>query len=566
MAIKGQDKQTAAKTQTIITTPSDSTITAFKTGTGAPDVTTLGIGAFATLYSELDQAWEFHGLSGDPVVETNDEAPAFTDADKVDDAGGGGSGDLLFGGGPDTAADDDGTLIVAPPVQLDVIYGGNGDDYIEGTSDDEEIHGLRGHDIILGKNGRDTIFGGSGVDFLYGGRGGDKIYGGRDIDYLDGGRGADNLFGGSGNDELHGRGGKDRLDGGTGNDLLYGEGDDDYLTGGIGDDELFGGDGEDHLVGVAGNDKLYGGADDDLLTSFEGGYFVDLYDGGSGIDTVDFSGAFNPVTIALWQGGPQFTGQGFDTFVSIENVIGSSLADHLAGSSGDNRLEGRGGADTLDGGPGNDYLAGGADDDLLRGGTGNDVYNGGSGVDTASFAGAGNGVVVNLGSTDPQNTGEGIDSFISVENVIGSTLGDFIYGSAGNNDLRGNEGDDWIWGDEGNDDLYGNDGNDVLTGGAGNDYLHGGDGSGNSNGDGADAFVFSAQADFGNDTIRDFEDGIDKIFVEAGAGIADFSDLIIESGSSSHAVASFANGAFGGTVTVRYLDAAQLTADDFVFF
>ena len=121
----------------------------------------------------------------------------------------------------------------------------------------------------------------------------------------------------------------------------------------------------------------------------------------------------------LWDTNPQFAVRGMDTFIDIENVVGSRFDDRIAGTVGDNRLEGGGGADTIDGGSGNDYLDGGADNDRLSGGTGNDAFVGGSGFDTASFSGAANGVVVNLSSASPQNTGEGIDSFSSIEGCRG---------------------------------------------------------------------------------------------------------------------------------------------------
>jgi len=85
-----------------------------------------------------------------------------------------------------------------------------------------------------------------------------------------------------------------------------------------------------------------------------------------------------------------------DTLVSIENVIGTALADTLTGDANDNMLAGGAGADVLNGGDGKDTLTGGLGADILNGGNGNDVIiqdidasadtlNGGDGDDTVVY-------------------------------------------------------------------------------------------------------------------------------------------------------------------------------------
>ena len=64
-------------------------------------------------------------------------------------------------------------------------------------------------------------------------------------DDLFGGEGDDTLDGGSDNDDLFGGAEDDTLIGGPGNDDLEGEDGDDVLEGGIGNDDLIGGFGED---------------------------------------------------------------------------------------------------------------------------------------------------------------------------------------------------------------------------------------------------------------------------------------------------------------------------------
>jgi len=128
------------------------------------------------------------------------------------------------------------------------------------------------------------------------------------------------------------------------------------LTGGAGDDRLLGFGGKDTLLGGSGDDVLVGGGDNDSL------------DGGTGIDTASYSNATVGVTVSLAVTGPQATGQGSDTLVSIENLSGSAYGDTLTGNAGANDLRGHQGDDTLAGGDGNDTLTGGDDNDRLDGG------------------------------------------------------------------------------------------------------------------------------------------------------------------------------------------------------
>ena len=136
-------------------------------------------------------------------------------------------------------------------------------------------------------------------------------------------------------------------------------------------------------------------------------------------------------------------GAGFDTLVSIENLIGSKFNDTLTGNGGTNVLNGAAGNDTLHGGLG---LAA-------------DVLNGGVGIDTASYNGTGP-VTVNLNLAGQNTVGAGFDTLVSIENLIGSSFSDTLIGNAGINVLNG---------DGGADVLTGGGGRDTLLGGLGND-------------------------------------------------------------------------------------------------
>ncbi len=161
----------------------------------------------------------------------------------------------------------------------DFLNGEDGNDYLNGGDDDDVLFGGNGKDILKGGDGDDDLFGGAGKDVLKGGDGNDYLSGGDGKDILKGGEGNDYLFGGynkdilkggAGNDELLGGGAKDVLKGGSGNDYLSGGAGDDLVKGGIGNDAVHGGDGDDTLKGGKGNDVLFGGNGDDSLTGGQG--------------------------------------------------------------------------------------------------------------------------------------------------------------------------------------------------------------------------------------------------------------------------------------------------------
>ncbi len=218
-----------------------------------------------------------------------------------------------------------------------------GDDRLIGTAGDDALDGGAGNDVLFGKDGDDVLRGGSGNDALSGGKGNDL------------------LRGNTGDDVLNGNSGDDRLSGGQGNDQLFGTSGNDTLIGGRGNDDLRGGSGADVLVDGQGNDRLSGGSGNDLLF---GGRGDDVYHGGSGFDTLDFSRANAALNINA--SVKTITGDGNDSFVSIEKIVGSDFGDVFRGSDG---------ANIFDGGAGDDVFrsAGGAD--VLTGGAGDDTYN-----------------------------------------------------------------------------------------------------------------------------------------------------------------------------------------------
>jgi hypothetical protein len=153
----------------------------------------------------------------------------------------------------------DGTGLAAAAAQVTriVVDAGAGNDRIYLNSQDTPGQQPLGVPAVInGGDGNDFIVGSSGPNSISGGNGDDTIYGGDSSDTISGGNGNDLIYGGNGDDFLYGDYGNDTLIGGNGNDVLYGGAGNDYLDGGAGDDFLSGGAGQDVLNGGDGVDRF----------------------------------------------------------------------------------------------------------------------------------------------------------------------------------------------------------------------------------------------------------------------------------------------------------------------
>jgi Ca2+-binding RTX toxin-like protein len=159
-------------------------------------------------------------------------------------------------------------------------------------------------------------------------------------------------------------------------------------------------------------------------------------------------------------------------------ITGNDTAETISGTSGADVICGLGGNDILKGLGGNDTLRGGGGNDTLQGGGGNDTLDGGTGADTASYSPSLSAVTASLATKTA--TGEGSDTFLGVENLLGSSKTDTLTGSATNNKLTGGGGNDTERGGSGNDQVIGSGGADFLYGQDGDDTVNSEDGvSGN---------------------------------------------------------------------------------------
>ncbi len=261
---------------------------------------------------------------------------------------------------------------------------------------------------------------------------------------LTGNTAANRLTGGAGVDTIQGQNGNDVIVGGAGNDVLLGgtsgaldDGSADTLEGGAGNDFVSGGQGNDILRGGDGDDTLLGGVGNtssQFFTGVDGG--DDTFDGGDGTDVAIMSydtragAGASTVGISFDLGNLAgnsaitFNGANVGSLTSIERVT-------FRGTTVDDTVRGGGTLDSLTGGAGNDTLDGWYGNDLLSGGLGNDTLIGGEGLDTVTYVNSTAGVTVDLRIQGvAQDTGgEGIDTLVGIEYLIGSAFGDVLRGN-----------------------------------------------------------------------------------------------------------------------------------------
>lgn len=388
---------------------------------------------------------------------------------------------------------------------IENVKGGSGSDTITGNQVDNKLYGNGGNDTLNGDAGDDLLVGGAGADKLNGGSGVDTA------SYAEASKGVTVSLLTTKSSANDAKGdifvSVENIIGTSYTDVITGDANANLLRGEGGNDTLNGGDGNDTLIGGGGADKLFGGG---------------------GTDTVSYAGATKGVVANLFAPGGNTNDATGDTYSSIDILIGTSFADVLTGNKDSNVIRGGDGNDTLNDDQGND---------ILLGGLGADRLNGGSGTDTASYAEAASAVLASL-LTPTKNTGEATgDSYISIENLIGSKFSDTLQGNADANTLSGGDLNDSLLGEAGNDALKGEAGNDFLSGGLGADRLYGGAGG--------DKFIFksvqdSTVASTGRDTIYDFVyaegDRIDLSGIDANTKVA-----------SDQAFNFIGNGAFTGT-------------------
>ena len=310
-----------------------------------------------------------------------------------------------------------------------------------------------------------------------------------------------------------------------------------------------------------------GGDGFDTLPSFAK---ADSFDGGGGLNTVDYIHFPSAITANLADPSQNTGNAAGDTYTNVNSLIGTNFNDTLIGDGNNNALEGGAGADTLDG-------------------------NGGA-INFASYGHAGTGVTADLGHTG-NNTGDAAgDVYIGINSLIGSQFVDTLIGDDNANYLRGNGGADHLFGNGGSDtadyrtsfsvngqglvvdlsnpahntgaafgDTY--DSIENIRGSSFNDILKGDSGANVLTGlEGADTFIYVS----GADTVQDFDqssgnfdhDEGDTIDLTGVAGIFTFEDVVSHATQDGdNTVLDFGS---GDTLTLTGVTAANLVDSDFV--
>ncbi len=170
-----------------------------------------------------------------------------------------------------------------------------------------------------------------------------------------------------------------------------------------------------------------------LVSIYGDGYII--YSGGNftaGNDTLTLNGVMGAYLVGdyanILDGGTYRFGD--------DRIVGGSGGDTIHGDyaydDGQGAIYVRFGNDYLDGRGGNDFIFANEGDDTLVGGLGNDYLDGGAGSDTAAFNTVAQSVRVDLagiaGTVNRHAMGQGFDTLIGIENVVGSSLNDTILG------------------------------------------------------------------------------------------------------------------------------------------
>ncbi|MFI0843396.1 beta strand repeat-containing protein [Mesorhizobium sp. IMUNJ 23232] len=381
-----------------------------------------------------------------------------------------------------------------------------------GTPNDDFLGDTDFNDVLNGGDGSDNLVSGGGIDILYGGDG-------NDILMATPGFGADTLNGGNGDDYFKNNNGqKNTLNGNDGNDTFVISGGNEIISGGSGIDTVIASSMFDEYFNPEFHDVevLIVKSPYEVRASFEQmNEFENIIldsiaptnkivfgfqgDGGS----IDFSTRISD-------------GQSVTVF-----LYGINSGANITGSNGDDWLSGSNFDDILKGGDGNDRFDVSLGSDILDGGRGNDIFSitgevsasidGGIGIDTISLDGGSlsgisfkNIEILDLSYNNQrlflnidqvkslsQITGEGQEKTIGFSLVGAGGLIDFarlakngeraIIGDGGVTSgisVIGTSKGDWLWGSKFDDYFEGGDGiavnsfdgpGDHIDGGGGND-------------------------------------------------------------------------------------------------
>jgi Ca2+-binding RTX toxin-like protein len=492
----------------------------------------------------------------------------------------------------------------------DTIYGGNGNDIIDGDIGNDLLNGEDGDDTIYGGAGQDIVNGGDGDDTIFSGSGNNTVSGGNDNDVITGGSGVNLLNGDAGDDVIYSNSVANSLttilsttpearhigDGwivqthtavGTISWTPHADVADVYYLvvggGGGGGGRHGGGGGGGGLVTNWGGTAYSVTTTPYTITVGDGGSFTQTSPTNQSIGQNGQNSVFDSVVALGGGGGGSYTANNTDTGGSGG---GGGGVGPTTGGSGDGRAENR------DGGLGAQTDSGGGTGYGNDGGTG-----AGPGATAGNTGGGGGGGAGTAGSiasgANGGNGGDGFVSDITGKNVYyagGGGGGGQTSGGTGGLGGGGNgsnntptPGVDGLGGGGGGArsqttsatgadggsgtvilryQLDSNGGVATLAGGAGNDTLNGGAG--------LDVFKFSHTGAANVDTINSFLAGADQLDLsDLLTGYDPMTDLITDfiqitdSGANSDLrVDTTGSGSFGATTVVATITGVTGLTDE----
>ncbi|MBX7526425.1 M10 family metallopeptidase [Qipengyuania vesicularis] len=315
--------------------------------------------------------------------------------------------------------------------ELSFAYGGEGNDTFDASNFDAdsfvELNGEDGDDIMIGGAGWNQFFDGAGADTIIGGSGTNLFFLSDNLNTI--------TIDESGYNELT------LLTGVTHYELQN-----TYDEVWIQDEDahVIGSDGDDNFVFLNDNQIVEGGAGNDTYHVSDANVTV--------IETADGGDADYVWTSMTSYVLPDFVEDGYSsvrnstiTGNDLDNILEISYSSSAYGLAGDDFFitnYGSGSDDTIDGGEGND---------------------------TMSYAGAFSAVTVSLAlQGSVQDTGSaGMDTLVSIENLIGGDYDDTLTGDDNANFLDGGAGDDTLAGGLGDDVYYVEGSSDTVVENAG---------------------------------------------------------------------------------------------------
>ncbi|MEQ1711270.1 MAG: calcium-binding protein, partial [Hyphomicrobium sp.] len=284
-------------------------------------------------------------------------------------------------------------------ISIENVNGSSGNNVIVASDAANTINGAGGNDVIAATvdNVRDTFNGGTGTDtadysayttgLTVSLNGTATVTGSGDTDANSDRISAfENFTGGSGQDTITGSSVDNVLDGGDGIDTYSmaattAAANVNLATGTatsaqIGTDTLIsieninGGTAGDIIVASTAANIINGNGGQDVVVATVDDV-RDTFNGGTGIDTADYSGYAVDLAVTLNLNTAVFVSGSGSEFANLDRIAGF---ENFTGGSGADLITGDNAANALSGGDGNDLLSGGLGADVLTGGAGNDTF------------------------------------------------------------------------------------------------------------------------------------------------------------------------------------------------